>query len=240
MQTPTSKTPVSKCINLARFAETMFSKFPKNTVLTSLAGTLSGARQALTAAQLAYAEAVSEIVHARAEVRFADYSADRGVRSLMRNAEDTDGHRNGKIATALFPQGVTPVIKPVGATQVDAMRVLEGRLDAAKGAWDKAIAMKTEITTLRTQYEAALEQRKTAAQKASDARAARDAAKEDFLDVYAEVAARVKAEHPRDRRMQDLFFDTVSSDDSPVEEGNDDDAVIPQPSAAPEGAPSPA
>lgn len=240
MQTPTKKTPVSKCINLARFAETMFSKFPKNPALTALTATLAAARGTLTASQDAYAKAISEIVHTRAEVRFADYIADKGVRSAIRAAEDADGRKNGKIVSMLAPQGITPIIKPVGATQVKEMHDLEGRLEAAAGAWAGALATRAEITTLRTNYEAALENRRAATQKASNARATRDAAKEDFLDVYAEITARVKAEFPRDRPMQDLFFDAVSEDGAPAEDaGDDDDDAAATPAAPPEEAPRP-
>lgn len=226
MQIPMMKTPVSKCVNLARFAETMFSKFPQNKTLTALSGTLAAARTALSAAQHAYVEAVSEIVHARAEVRFIDYASDNGVRGAARKVEDADGRKNGRIASIVFPAGMTPVIKPVGATQVREMRDLEGRLEAVAGTWSAAAAEKAAITGLRTSYEAALEARRAAAQKASDKRAARDAAKEDFLDVYAEVAARLKAEFPRDRPMQDLFFDAVAdASSSEGEAGSDEDEV---------------
>jgi membrane protein involved in colicin uptake len=79
---------------------------------------------------------------------------------------------------------------------------------------------------LRAHYETALKQRKEAGQNASNKKAARDTAKEDYLDVYAQVAARVKAEFPRDRAMQDLFFDTVSDAGSPIEEsGTDEDDI---------------
>ena len=241
MQTPTKKTPVSKCINLARFAETMFSKFPKNAVLTALSPTLKAAREALATTQNAYAEAISEIVHARAEVRFADYVADKGVRSAVRAAEEADGHKGGKLVSMLAPQGITPIIKPIGATQVKEMHDLEGRLEAAAGAWDGAMAARAEITSLRKNYEAALEQRRVAGQKASNARAARDAAKEDFLDMYAEVAARVKAEFPRDRRMQDLFFESVWEVDAATDDADDaDDDAAATPGASPQGAPVPA
>jgi hypothetical protein len=61
-------------------------------------------------------------------------------------------------------------------------------------------------------YETALETRRAAGQKASDLRAARNLIKEDFLSVYAEISSRVRAEFPRDRAMQDLFFDDVTTD----------------------------
>lgn len=103
---------------------------------------------------------------------------------------------------------------------------LEGRLEALSGTWDAAAAEQASIKKLRSQYETALKQRREAGQNASNKKAARDAAKEDYLDVYAQVAARVKAEYPRDRAMQDIFFDTVSDAGSPIEEsGTDDDDV---------------
>lgn len=241
MQTPTKKTPVSKCINLARFAETMFAKFPQNPALASLTITLATARESLAKTQTVYAEAISEIVHTRAEVRFADYVADKGVRSTIRAAEQTDGRKNGKIVSMVAPQGMTPIIKPVGATQVKAMHDLEGRLEAAASTWDDALSARAEIADLRKNYEAALEQRRAAGQKASNARAARDAAKEDFLDVYAEITARVKAEFPRDRPMQDIFFDSVWDDAASAEAADDeDDEAAAPPAASPDGAPNPA
>jgi hypothetical protein len=212
----------------------MFGKFPQNATLTALAAALKAAREALSSAQHAYAEAVSEIVHARAEVRWADYRADKGVRKTLRAAEDADGNKNGRIAAMVLPDGITPIIKPVGATQVKAMRELEGRLEAGAGTWDGALTQKGEITGLRTDYEAALQARQSAGQKASDKKAARDAAKEDYLDVYAEVGARVKAEFPRDKRMQDLFFDTVWEDDSGVEDAGDEEDIVQAP-ATPDG-----
>jgi hypothetical protein len=223
MQQPTIKTPVPKCVNLARFAETMFSKFAQNQTLASLASTLATARQSLSAAQHAYIEAVSEIVHARAEVRWADYAADKAVRSTLRKAEDADGHKNGKIVSAVFPDGMTPIIKSVGSTQIKAMQELENRLEAIAGHWDAALDERATLTKLRKEYEAALELRRAAGQKASNKKALRDAAREDFLDVYAEVAARVKAEFPRNRQMQDLFFDTVLDAASSSEESDEED-----------------
>ena len=232
MQTPTKKTPVSRCINLARFAETMFAKFPQNPALTGLVSTLAAARVALTTTQSAYAEAISEIVHTRAEVRFADYAADKGVRSVLRAAEDADGYKGGRLVSMLAPQGITPIVKPIGATQVKEMHDLEGRLEAAAGAWNGALAAQNETKTLRTNYEAALEKRRAAVQKASNAKAVRDATREDFLDVYAKVAARVKIEFPRDRRMQDIFFDSVWDDDAAAGDAKDDDDDDAAPPAA--------
>jgi hypothetical protein len=101
------------------------------------------------------------------------------------------------------------------------MRALEGRLEAAMALWPGAGAEKAKITDERTKYEAALTARRTAMEKAADLRAKRDAVKEDFLDVYAASASRVKAEFPRNRATQELFFDRVS-DAVVAEEASDE------------------
>jgi hypothetical protein len=100
------------------------------------------------------------------------------------------------------------------------MHDLEGRYDVLVATWPDAAAEKAKIVTARKAYEAALSARRDALQNTSNARTARDLTKEDFLSVYAEIAARVKAEYPRDRKMQDLFFDDVSAagQDVPADE----------------------
>lgn len=190
----------------------MLGKFTKNPTLVALAHKMLTTQQALADAQTAYLQAVNAIIFARVDVKYADYASDNGVRMAKRGAELADGKASGPIANALMPGGVTPIIKPVGATQVKEMRDLEGRYDALGASWGDAHAEKAKITALRTQYEAALETRRAAGQKASDLRAARNLIKEDFLNVYAEIGSRVRAEFPRDRPMQDLFFDDVATD----------------------------
>jgi hypothetical protein len=212
MQIPSSKTPIVRCIQLALYAHRMLSKFTSNPTLVALAHKMLMTQQALADAQTAYLHAVNAIIFARVDVKYADYTADNGVRMAKLRAELADGKPSGPIASALMPGGVTPIIKPVGATQVKEMRDLEGRYDALAATFREALAEKAKITALRTDYETALETRRAAGQKASDLRAARNLIKEDFLSVYAEVGSRVRAEFPRDRAMQDLFFDDVTTD----------------------------
>lgn len=229
MQIPTKKTPVSKCVELGTYSQAMLAKFPANTVLTALSTKVATATTALSGAQQAYAAAVLALIVPRVNVRFADHSSDAAVRASMRSAETADGVKGGKIASAVFPDGVTPIVRPVGATQVKEMRDLEGRIEAAMGIWPGAGPEKVKIMNERIGYETALEQRRAALQAASDLRAKRDAAREDFLDVYAVAAARVKAEYPRNRQMQDLFFDEI---DAGPDDSGDDEADA---SGAPEG-----
>jgi hypothetical protein len=221
MQLPSSKTPIATCEASSLYAETMCSKFPERTVLIELATSLREARTALTQSQTAYRAAVLALLPLRVEVRFVDYLADLRVRRTFQKAELADGKRGGKICAQVFAKGLTPIVKPVGATEVSEMRSLEGRLEAAAAHWAEAAAEKAEITALRERYEGALVARKAGAAKAADLRAARDAVKEDFLDVFAIAAARVKTEFPRDRAMQDLFFDRINAGRSAPEDSED-------------------
>ena len=87
---------------------------------------------------------------------------------------------------------------------------MEGRYDGLIGRWTDAGTEKAKVSALREQYAMALQARRDAEQQETNMRAQRDLAKNDFLDVYAEVANRVRALFPRDRKKQDLFFDAIS------------------------------
>ncbi len=207
------------------YCPAMLGNFPQNPVLGSLAATLGTATGNLDTAQKAYAAAVLALIPKRVAVKYADHVSDKVVRGVQRQAEIADDKKGGKIGTAIFPGGVTPIIRPVGNTQVIEMRALEGRLEAAGALWPSAMTEKGKIMAERIAYETALTERRTAMETSADLRAKRDAAKEDFLDVYAATAARVKAEFPRDRPMQDLFFDRVT--DAVVADEDDDDDEAP-------------
>lgn len=239
MQLPTPRTPVSRCIALGMYCPAMLAKFPRNAVLGSLASTLGAATGNLDTAQKAYAAAVLALIPKRVAVKYADHVSDKVVRGVQRQAEIADDKKGGKIGAAIFPGGVTPIIRPVGNTQVIEMRALEGRLEAAGALWPSAMAEKGKIMAERIAYETALTERRTAMETAADLRAKRDAAKEDFLDVYAATAARVKAEFPRDRPMQDLFFDRVTDAVVADADDADDEAPAAQPGPATPGAAEP-
>jgi hypothetical protein len=213
----------------------MLGMFSNNAVLTSMAASLTAAKNTLDAAQNAYAGSVISLIAVRVGVKYNDYVSDIAVRALLRQAEGTDQVKGGKIATFLFPEGVTPVIRPVGQTQVDQMVALEGLLDAVAPSWAPAADEKVKLVARRVAYDAALKQRETAMVASAALRAKRDMAKEDFLDVYAAVAAKVKAEFPRDRAKQDLFFDKVTEAIVADETDTSDEAAT----GTPEGPPAP-
>jgi hypothetical protein len=223
------KTPVPKCIRLALFTQRMLTKF-NNPNLAALATKLEAFNNNLIKAQNAYGDSVTAMIPVRVDVRFIDYTADDGVRAALRNAESADGKKGGKIASQLFPNGVTPIVRPVGETEVKELRDLEGRYDTLTATWQQAAPEKAKIVALRTQYEAVLAARKDGMQTTSNPRAARNAAKEDFLDIFAFAAGHVKAEFPRDRAMQDLFFDRVTD---AVDDLEEEEPPAPVPAPAP-------
>lgn len=231
MQMPNAKTPIKKCEHLSLHAQTMLKKFSSVAALGGLADKLGEATAALVTAQSAYAAAVTTLVVLRVEVKYADFTADEGVRMAIRVADLADGKAGGRISSHLFPGGVTPIIKPVGDTQIVAMRALETRYDDVASSFPAAADEKQKLVMLRTQYETALTARKAGMETASNLRAARNLAKEDYLDVYNEAASRVRAAFPRDRRMQELFFDKVRAD-SEVEEVEEDVEDPAEPPAA--------
>lgn len=212
MEVPTVYTPVPKCLALATFAGQMLSKYAAtNAVLLELATKMFAARDKLAQAEQAFNDAEAHVLPMRVNVRFADHESDECIKQRKRAAQMADGETEGPFAVHLFPHGTTPVTRPVGAAQIKEMRALEGRYDALLDRWPNALTEKNIVTTLRQSYELALAERATAEQAVIDTKAARDLAKDDFLNVYAEIANRVRALFPRNKPKQDVFFDAVTN-----------------------------
>lgn len=212
MEIPTLNTPVTKCLALATFAGQMLSKYAAtNAVLLELATKMFGARDKLATAEQAHEAAEANVLPMRVNVRFADHESDECIKQRKRTAQLADGETEGPYVLHLFPNGTTPLTRPVGAAQIKEMRALEGRYDALLDRWPDAMAEKNIVTTLRQRYEQSLAERAAAEQTVIDTKAARDLAKEDFLDVYAEIANRIRSLFPRNRPKQDLFFDAVTN-----------------------------
>jgi hypothetical protein len=207
MQTPTARTPVSKCLDLAGYSTRMLSKFPGTPALAPLAAKMQSAAQVLSAAQTAYADAVKAVLPARVDVKYENFVSDRRIRLTQQKAEIADGKKGGAIAAQGFPEGSSPIVRLVGPSQVKAMSDLAGRLEALVAVWPEAADEAQAIAQFRDSYDAAIKARTHAGQLSTNLRAARDVAKETFLTAYSEITSRVSAEFPRDTTMQDLFFD---------------------------------
>jgi hypothetical protein len=214
MQLPHRSTSITRCETAARHAQhalqrygALFGAGPETSArLAALATTLSEATDVLVGAQAEYRAAVIALIGARVEVKLVDLEADDVVRSVKRAADEA-----GKdVAAMVFEGGITPIVRPVGQTEVKTLRALEGRIAAATRWPDKA-AQAARVEAVRTAYEAALEARALGMRQAADKRAVRDAIPEDYLDTFVRVAAGVKDLFPRDRARQDVFFDSLRS-----------------------------
>lgn len=218
MQLPTRTTPITRCETASAFTQGALRRYSDiftaadevSAQLESLAETLEGATAALIEAQASYRAKVVGLVALRFEVKLMDLRADDMVRTVKRAA---DNHSRA-VSAAVFPKGITPIVKPIGQTQVDKLRDLEGRI-AAASKWAERQQALDQVVAVRERYETALTQRKEGMIAAAAERALRDAAKEDFLDTFAVLAGAVRQIFPRDRVRQDVFFDTLRSRSTP-------------------------
>lgn len=223
MQLLERNTPVDRCESVTRYAESALLQYieafeppPEEAeVLRAQIVSLRTGRISLTTKQADYRTAVLDCIAPRVAVILVDLRADSVVRSAKRAADEA-----GKdVAAMVFPEGVTPIVKLVGQTEVDALIALEGRILAAAGRWRDAAATHARIVEARTRYETALANRTTALQLASSKRALRNGEKESFLDTYAKVASAIKGLFPRDKALQDIFFEDVRSTGGDADEG---------------------
>lgn len=209
MQLPNQRVPVARCLTLAKYTSRMLSKFPNHAALADASQRMIDGAAALSAAENLLDTKLDEILVLRVDVGFEDYASDRRVRRTFKLTEMEDGHRNGRIASQVFPDGLTSIISRQGNKQVEYMKDLESRLQAAADIWPGAVSEAAAVAEHRARYQAALDARAAKERDIRDARAARDASKERFIGLYAEIASVVKAEFPRNRMMSDLFFDRV-------------------------------
>jgi hypothetical protein len=203
---PSMSTPVSKCEELSLYTEQMLAKFAERPRLIELIPRLAGSRGALEAADLAHRNEQRALMRLRIDVDFENYLSDRRVRRTRKLVEMHDGRRGGRIAALIMPDGSLDFSRVQGAKQIEAMRALEARLAATVDLWPEALTEQADIVQHRMRHAAALDARDEGQQRVKDLRTARNAAKERFLQVYAEAASLVAAEFPRDRVTQALFF----------------------------------
>ena len=231
MQTPDRTTPIDRCASLSLYTESVIAQFGETftpspeaaTQLPLLSDVLATSRGTLTLTQSAYLTAVLQCIAPRVAVMLIDMRADSVVRSAKRGADDA-----GKdVALAVFPDGVSPIIRPIGQSEVNALLALEGRLHAAIPRWPEAATWQERIATVRARYETALSNRASALNEAASKRAVRNAARESFLDTYASAAAQIKALFPRDKTMQDIFFDEVRTRGAEAEGEAEEGVILP-------------
>jgi hypothetical protein len=221
MEVLTMKTPVPVCLSASGYTIRMMMKHSEYPVMAELVPRLGSGRTELAQAERAVADADEALMMARVDVTFEDHASDQWLRSLQSQAQAADGHKGGRIGATLFPDGLNEITRRQGPIQVKRMRELEARLGNLT-TWPESTAQLAGLTVRRSSYEAAIEARTEAERGLTRARAARDAVKLRFVDLYAQIAARIQVEFPRNRRMQDLFFDTIRTRTRPDAEEPDE------------------
>jgi hypothetical protein len=125
---PTKDTPIERCEQKSLHTQAMLSKFANVPALQGLGAILAAATNALLAREAELQARIKALILLRVEVAWCDRLSDQIVRDGLKRAQIADGEVGGRITTTLFPNGSTPIIKPVGSTQVDEMVTLERSL----------------------------------------------------------------------------------------------------------------
>lgn len=206
MSLPDKTTPVSRCLDMALYTEQMLAKFPDRPRLSELIPRLRAGSGALESAELAYTGELRVLMRLRIDVDFENYLSDRRVRRTRKLVEMHDGRRGGRIAALIMPGRSLDFSRIQGARQIDEMRSLEARLAATQDVWPEAVGELGDIAQHRMRYAGALTARDEGLRRVKDLRTSRDAVKERFVLLFAEIASLVEAEFPRDRQTRDLFF----------------------------------
>jgi hypothetical protein len=210
MKVPSKRTPVRTCLDAAGYSGRMFAKHSDDSRLVELGTRFGGGRTELAEAERRLIAAEENLNLVRVDVAFEDYSSDRCLRRVLARIEAVDGRKGGRLSKLVFPDGLSDVTKRTGTAQVERMRAVEARLAALQG-WPDALNQSAEVMVHRMSYESAIEQRLAAERQVVTARVERNAAKERFLNLYAEIAGQIRSIFPRDKRMQDLFFDDLGA-----------------------------
>ena len=167
------------------------------------------------------------MVVARSKVRFGNYHVDQGIRMLDGAARIADGGRRGPVTTALFPEGLTAVVKPKGAAQIQPTKDLLDRFSKCK--LPRAIALHAEwaprITALLEALKLASEGYDVAKQAYVDAFAEEIAMRAEHARQVDRLMGLVRAEFPRDTARQDVIFPEPARESGLPEEDEVEDEV---------------
>ncbi len=175
------------------------------------------------------------LLEARQDLRFAEHDAEQAIRRFSREVEIADGGRRGPLAQALIPDGITPLIAPFGAKQLELLRGLVERVEKSRAPGVDGVRteelpkLKAALTALETAVDAYESARRAYLAAFGDELAVRD---EHRLAVE-RLMGQVRAIFPGDRKRQDLVFPDVEVSSGHAEDdasdGGDDDGGDPGP-----------
>jgi hypothetical protein len=198
-----------------------------------LAGAFQPAHDELQTAAQARVQAEKEMTAVRVAVRFAENALERAIRETALVAHTVDNNAtSGPAFKALFPDGLDPELRPVGASQVDAAVALRTRLDTQPAAAKVKAQVMDEFDRALAGFRAALAARMSGEAKVSQARAVESGARERFVSAYDSNIGAIRQMFPRERGRQDLYFDEVVSSHPGTSESGGDTPSPPAPTTA--------
>jgi hypothetical protein len=177
-----------------------------------LIGSFQPAQDNLRNAVMGLAEAETVWKEAAVGVIFTEDALEHAIRdvALRAHAEDNNA-TTGAAYRALFADGLEAVLRPAGASQAEVALALRGRLDTQPAAAKvKAQVMDTLDTSIAA-FKVALDERVSADGKVKQARDTEAGARERFIAAYDSNMGAIRQMFPRNRKRQDMFFDTISS-----------------------------
>lgn len=227
MRLITMGTPVRKCLAVAEHTVHMLAKFPENPRLAQMSLRLSEGSLTLENAQQALHVAERAALRTRIDASYENYLSDQCMRRVQKQVETQDAHRGGRVSSLVLADATPNFTRLQGQKQVEAMRQFELRLAGVQDIWPGAAAEVATVAEHRVRYEGALDARAQGKRAIAEARVSRNTAKERFVQLYAEIASLVKAEFPRDRHTQELFFIDPSPrrGNGDIDEGDEGDEL---------------
>jgi hypothetical protein len=172
----------------------------------------------LKAAATARAQAEEDMTEVRVGARFAEDAMETVIRQMGLQAHSVDRHNaTGPAYKALFPDGMDAVLRPIGASQVQAAETLRSRLDHQPAAAQVKAQMMDDFDKALADLRAALAKRADGENRVRLARATEMGARESFASAYDSNIGALRQMFPRNPSRQNLYFDESGSPREPAE-----------------------
>jgi hypothetical protein len=182
-----------------------------------LASAFRPAQDQLKTAAATRAQAEEDMTEVRVRARFAEDAMETVVRLMGLQTHSLDrNNATGPAYKALFPDGMEAVLRPIGASQVEAAETLRNRLDAQPAAAKVKAQMMDDFDKALADLRTALAKRAAGEDKVRLARAAEMGARESFASAYDSNIGALRQMFPRNPSRQNLYFDEVGSSRTPT------------------------
>jgi hypothetical protein len=171
------------------------------------------------------------VLRTRAELRIAEFLAEREIRTVSRMLEVFDGARRGPAHNHVLPQGVNPVVAHRRGDQAREMRALVNRLTGCPVRLDPAFVADwvPRFTAATERLEAAVAAYDAAVAAHAGAFAAEKNARAAHVQAIDRIMGQVRAAFPRDPGRQDAAFPPADSRSRSRDDGEADPVVAPAP-----------